>query len=194
MRRTVGQARHAQGPGAVWGARLAGGRSEGGCVGCQASRWGRGGGRGGAHTHHRPDSPGSRCVACHMPYLQEPEIGRTVRYARSDHTVAIPRPAFDDSLGIGNACGQCHGERTAAALDAQVRAWWGGGGGPNPPPPGGGGILRGGRPPPEGPPPARRFGGPRGFPGGGPPPASPPPAPAGENPPPRSPAAGPPRW
>ena len=120
---------HSQGYRDVFGTRLAGRLSDGQCVGCHASKLEPVGGRGRAHTHHRPDSPGSRCVASHMPYLQEPEIGRTVRYARSDHTVAIPRPAFDDSLGIGNACGQCHGERTAAALDAQVRAWWGGGGG-----------------------------------------------------------------
>src|SRR6266566_2450089 len=38
-----------------------------------------------AHTHHRAGSAGGRCVACHMPYLQEPEVGHAIRYARSDH-------------------------------------------------------------------------------------------------------------
>ena len=113
---------HSQGYRDVFGAPLASRVSGGQCVGCHASK----ALPLEAHTHHRPPSPGSRCVACHMPYLQEPEIGRTVRYARSDHTIPIPRPAFDDSLGIESACGQCHRSQPAAALDAQVRAWYGG--------------------------------------------------------------------
>ena len=78
-----------------------------------------------AHTHHGASSSGSRCVACHMPYLQEPEVGRTLRYARSDHTVPIPRPGFDDSLGVEDACRQCHADQPVPALAAQVRAWYG---------------------------------------------------------------------
>jgi len=78
-----------------------------------------------AHTKHRAGSDGSRCVACHMPYLQEPEIGNAVRYARSDHSIPIPRPAFDSTLGVVNACSGCHRDRSVAALEQQTREWYG---------------------------------------------------------------------
>ena len=78
-----------------------------------------------AHTFHPADSEGSRCVSCHMPYLQHPEVGDGVRFAHSDHTIAIPRPTFDADLGIDGACAQCHADRTAAELERQARAWWG---------------------------------------------------------------------
>jgi Tfp pilus assembly protein PilF len=77
------------------------------------------------HTKHAAASAGSRCVACHMPYLQEPELEDAVQYARSDHAIPIPRPAFDAALGVVNACMTCHRDRTANALDAQVRTWYG---------------------------------------------------------------------
>jgi tetratricopeptide (TPR) repeat protein len=78
-----------------------------------------------AHTHHAATSPGSRCVSCHMPYLQEPEIGTTLRYARSDHTIPIPRPAFDSTLGVVSACKGCHQERATVALEQQTATWYG---------------------------------------------------------------------
>lgn len=77
------------------------------------------------HTRHQPASRGSRCVSCHMPYLQESSVGRRIPYARSDHTIAIPRPAYDTRLGVENACRQCHPDRTAQQLEAQVTAWYG---------------------------------------------------------------------
>ena len=83
------------------------------------------------HTRHAAASPGSRCTSCHMPYLQEmetanPRTGRApIRYARSDHSIAIPRPRADSALGVPNACAQCHANRTTAQLEAQSRAWWG---------------------------------------------------------------------
>lgn len=78
-----------------------------------------------AHTHHTAGSAGSRCVSCHMPYLQEPEIGTAITYRRSDHAIPIPRPAFDSTLGVISACKSCHADRSEAALDAQVTTWWG---------------------------------------------------------------------
>ncbi|HEU6453589.1 MAG TPA: tetratricopeptide repeat protein [Gemmatimonadaceae bacterium] len=77
------------------------------------------------HTHHPADSPGSRCVSCHMPYLQHPEVGTELRFARSDHTIPIPRPAFDSTLGVENACSSCHADRSVASLQAQVEQWYG---------------------------------------------------------------------
>lgn len=78
-----------------------------------------------AHTFHPAGSDGARCVSCHMPYLQEPEVGDHVRYARSDHTIPVPRPAFDAAEGVESACLQCHRDRGADALEEQARAWWG---------------------------------------------------------------------
>jgi tetratricopeptide (TPR) repeat protein len=79
-----------------------------------------------SHTMHPAASEGSRCVSCHMPYLQEPEVGSALRYARSDHTIPVPRPASDAALeGIELACAQCHAGVDAETLDAQVRARWG---------------------------------------------------------------------
>jgi Flp pilus assembly protein TadD len=103
------------------GSPLPGRFDDGQCVDCHASKaepLAR-------HTHHRPASPGSRCVSCHMPYLQESSVGHEIPYARSDHTIPIPRPAFDTRLGVENACQQCHGNRTTRQLDAQVTAWYG---------------------------------------------------------------------
>lgn len=78
-----------------------------------------------AHTFHSKSSEGSRCTSCHMPYLQQKAVGKRLRYARSDHTVSIPRPQFDDKLGIENACSQCHGEMTVKALQRTVDTWYG---------------------------------------------------------------------
>jgi tetratricopeptide (TPR) repeat protein len=78
-----------------------------------------------AHTFHPAGSEGAKCVSCHMPYLQHPEVGDGVRFARSDHTIAIPRPVFDSDIGIESSCIQCHADRTPLQLQGQVRAWWG---------------------------------------------------------------------
>jgi tetratricopeptide (TPR) repeat protein len=105
----------------VVGTPLPGRFADGQCLGCHPSK---------AepverHTHHRAASPGSRCVACHMPYLQHPNVGERIRYARSDHTISIPRPAFDQRLGIESACRQCHRERAVSELQARVVEWFG---------------------------------------------------------------------
>ena len=78
-----------------------------------------------AHSFHPAGSEGSRCVSCHMPYLQHPEVGASVPFARADHTIPVPRPVFDADLGIEGACAGCHEERTALELERQARAWWG---------------------------------------------------------------------
>ena len=78
-----------------------------------------------AHTFHPPESPGSRCVSCHMPYLQHPEVGDAVPFARSDHTIPIPRPALDARLGLTSACRGCHTELSEIRLQALTEEWWG---------------------------------------------------------------------
>lgn len=78
-----------------------------------------------AHTFHPASSEASRCVSCHMPYLQHPEVGPQISFARSDHTIALPRPVFDADLGLESACAKCHQDRSSLELQSQARAWWG---------------------------------------------------------------------
>ena len=116
---------HAQTYRDAFGAQLAGRNNDRQCTSCHASK----ADRVAEHSHHATTSRGSRCTACHMPYLQHPATGdgrRTaVRYARADHSIAIPRPVADSAIGITGACAACHGRKSTAELDRQVRAWWG---------------------------------------------------------------------
>ncbi len=91
------------------------------CTSCHASK----AERVSQHTKHRPGSPGSACVACHMNAQQQRELGDAIPYARSDHTIAIPRPAVDSSVGIVSACRTCHASTSETKHEAQVQAWWG---------------------------------------------------------------------
>jgi tetratricopeptide (TPR) repeat protein len=60
-----------------------------------------------------------------MPYLQQPELGTAIPYARSDHTIPFPRPLADSASGVVSACQGCHTDRTASTLEASVRSWFG---------------------------------------------------------------------
>ena len=77
------------------------------------------------HTFHPAGSPGARCVSCHMPYLQHPEVGGAVPFARSDHTIPVPRPQLDERLGLVSACRGCHTDRSELWLQARADEWWG---------------------------------------------------------------------
>jgi Flp pilus assembly protein TadD len=112
---------HSQGYRDVFGTPLVSRFDDRQCTSCHASK----AANPTHHTKHAVASEGSRCTSCHMPYQQEQEIGHAIRYARSDHTISIPRPAFDSSQGLTSACTGCHADRSVAALDAQVRTWYG---------------------------------------------------------------------
>lgn len=112
---------HGQGYRDVHGRPLEDRFADGQCLGCHASK----AGVPERHTHHPADSPGGRCVACHMPYLQEEGIGREVPYARSDHTIPVPRPVVDERTGVRTACLGCHEDRPVKRLQEDVRRWWG---------------------------------------------------------------------
>jgi tetratricopeptide (TPR) repeat protein len=77
------------------------------------------------HSHHKSGSKGNLCVSCHMPYLQAQGIGDQITYGRSDHLIAIPRPEYDASIGIENACLKCHPDKSTEVLEEQTRAWYG---------------------------------------------------------------------
>lgn len=69
------------------------------------------------HSRHRAGSPGSRCVACHMP---QTEFGRMIR---SDHSARPPTPAATVAFGSPNACTICHADQPAGWADRHVREW-----------------------------------------------------------------------
>ena len=45
--------------------------------------------------------------------------------ARQDHSIRVPRPDQSVSLGVPNACNDCHGEHDAKWAAAKVAAWYG---------------------------------------------------------------------
>jgi tetratricopeptide (TPR) repeat protein len=69
------------------------------------------------HTHHRPDSEGSKCISCHMP------MTAFARMNRSDHSMLPPAPAATVAYKSPNACNICHIEKDAAWADRLVRQW-----------------------------------------------------------------------
>jgi predicted CXXCH cytochrome family protein len=67
------------------------------------------------HTHHKPGSTGSQCIACHMPKIQQTIADVNVR----SHTFRFVYPDQTDGLKIPNACNVCHTDKsTAWATDA----------------------------------------------------------------------------
>ncbi|MFC1746312.1 multiheme c-type cytochrome, partial [Candidatus Riflebacteria bacterium] len=105
----------------IWGKELVGRFDDEQCLSCHESK------RNAImkHTHHKADSEGSLCISCHMPYLQHRGVGNKLRFARSDHTIPIPRPDYDNSLGIENACSKCHKDRTVKELQEITDEWYG---------------------------------------------------------------------
>jgi predicted TPR repeat methyltransferase len=78
-----------------------------------------------AHTYHPVGTPGGRCIDCHMPFPQEPDVDSALRYSRSDHTIPIPRPGLDAFFGIENACAKCHRDLALTDVQQKVTEWYG---------------------------------------------------------------------
>jgi Flp pilus assembly protein TadD len=76
-----------------------------------------------AHHGHPTGSPGAQCVECHMPARTYMLID-----ARRDHSLRVPRPDLSLSLGVPNACTDCHADRdarwAAEALDRRLGRGW----------------------------------------------------------------------
>jgi tetratricopeptide (TPR) repeat protein len=70
-----------------------------------------------AHTHHKADSPGNKCILCHMPMTD------FARMRRSDHSMLPPTPAATITFKSPNACNLCHKDKDAAWADTWVRQW-----------------------------------------------------------------------
>ncbi len=70
-----------------------------------------------AHTHHKPDVAGNKCISCHMPMTE------FARMRRSDHSMRPPTPATTLVYNSPNACNLCHTNKDAAWADRRVRKW-----------------------------------------------------------------------
>jgi len=71
------------------------------------------------HTHHKAGSPGSECIACHMPKIQQTIADVNVR----SHTFRFVTPATSDVLKIPNACNVCHTDKAPAWATAALKTW-----------------------------------------------------------------------
>jgi tetratricopeptide (TPR) repeat protein len=69
------------------------------------------------HTHHKVDSPGNKCISCHMPMTD------FARMRRSDHSMLPPAPAATIAFKSPNACNVCHKDKTPRWADETVRKW-----------------------------------------------------------------------
>ncbi len=69
------------------------------------------------HTRHKAQSPGNKCIACHMPMTD------FARMRRSDHSMLPPSPAATIAFNSPNACNLCHKDKTLQWADETVRKW-----------------------------------------------------------------------
>jgi tetratricopeptide (TPR) repeat protein len=74
------------------------------------------------HHHHQPGSAGAQCVNCHMPTKTYMVVD-----ARRDHSIRVPRPDLSVSLGVPNACSQCHADRSPQWAAETIAGWYPGG-------------------------------------------------------------------
>jgi len=72
-----------------------------------------------AHHFHDSAKEGAQCVSCHMPTTTYMMVD-----PRHDHSMRVPRPDLTVSLGVPNACGRCHANRTAAWAAEKIRRWY----------------------------------------------------------------------
>ena len=72
-----------------------------------------------AHTHHATGSKGAECASCHMPTTTYMVVD-----PRHDHSFRIPRPDRSATLGVPNACNNCHTKEGAAWAAAAVARWF----------------------------------------------------------------------
>jgi tetratricopeptide (TPR) repeat protein len=70
-----------------------------------------------AHTFHKPDSTGNRCVSCHMPMTSFARMNRT------DHSMLPPAPLATLRFKSPNACNLCHSDKDASWADSYARKW-----------------------------------------------------------------------
>ncbi len=75
-----------------------------------------------AHTHHAPDSQGSRCINCHMS-----DVNWRLLTRRLDHTFQPPVPEMTARYGVPSACTTCHEEKSPEWAAETMDRWYGNG-------------------------------------------------------------------
>ena len=72
-----------------------------------------------SHTHHQgADAPD--CISCHMPSREFMVID-----TRHDHAFRVPRPDLSVTLGVDNACTDCHQDKSAEWAATAIEEWYG---------------------------------------------------------------------
>ena len=72
------------------------------------------------HTHHTIDSPGARCVNCHMP-----NATYTLLKATRNHMISNPDASRSANTGRPDACSLCHLDKPLAWTAQKLNAWYG---------------------------------------------------------------------
>jgi hypothetical protein len=72
------------------------------------------------HTKHAPDSTGSSCYNCHMPYTSY----GLLRALRS-HQISSPTVTASLQTGRPNACNLCHLDKTLSWTAENLQKWYG---------------------------------------------------------------------
>jgi predicted CXXCH cytochrome family protein len=71
------------------------------------------------HTHHPAGSPGSQCIACHMPKIAQTLGDVNVR----SHTFRFVPPSETDAYKIPNACNVCHTDKSTSWAADALKGW-----------------------------------------------------------------------
>ena len=71
------------------------------------------------HTQHQADSPGSECVACHMPAIAATVGNVNVR----SHTFRFVSPVASERYGVPNPCISCHTDQSNSWAIEAMRGW-----------------------------------------------------------------------
>jgi predicted CXXCH cytochrome family protein len=72
------------------------------------------------HTHHKHDSAGNQCIACHMPAIETEGVPGTFVHA---HTFRFISPEMTDKYAIPDPCTSCHKDKTTAWATDQMKKW-----------------------------------------------------------------------
>lgn len=72
------------------------------------------------HTHHKDGSPGSQCVACHMPKIETEGVSGAYVHA---HTFRFISPVMTDKYKIPNPCTSCHTDKSTAWAENAMSGW-----------------------------------------------------------------------